>query len=63
MPRSGTRTRTSGLTLARCVSFRDQRHLATVDVAAAGGWGSEKTLAIYQQSDPQSVLAAVMAAG
>jgi integrase len=41
----------------------ERKHLADVDVAAAGGWGSTKTLAIYQQSDPTSVLAAVMNAG
>lgn len=41
----------------------ERKHLADVDVAAAGGWGSTKTLAIYQQSDPASVLAAVQAVG
>lgn len=38
----------------------ERKHLADVDVAAAGGWGSTKTLAIYQSSDPAGVLAAVV---
>lgn len=41
----------------------ERKHLADVDVAAAGGWGSTKTLTIYQQSDPASVLAAVVNGG
>lgn len=38
----------------------ERKHLADVDVAAAGGWGSTKTLTIYQSSDPAGVLAAVV---
>ena len=41
----------------------ERKHLADVDVASAGGWKSTKTLAIYQQSDPAAVLAAVVNAG
>lgn len=41
----------------------ERKHLADVDVAAAGGWGSTKTLTIYQSSDPAGVLAAVVNAG
>jgi integrase len=38
----------------------ERRHLADVDVIRAGGWKSVKTLAIYQQTDPAAVLAAVL---
>jgi integrase len=38
----------------------ERKGLADVDVAAAGGWGSTKTLEIYQSSDAAGVLAAVM---
>jgi integrase len=38
----------------------DRKRLSLVDVASAGGWKSTKTLAIYQQSDPAGVLAAVV---
>lgn len=38
----------------------DRKNLSLVDVASAGGWKSTKTLAIYQQSDPAAVLAAVV---
>jgi hypothetical protein len=41
----------------------ERKHLSDVDVAVAGGWKSTKTLAIYQQSDPAAVLAAVMNGG
>ena len=34
--------------------------LSDVAVAAGGGWKSTKTLKIYQQIDPASVLAAVV---
>ncbi|MDP9222882.1 MAG: tyrosine-type recombinase/integrase [Actinomycetota bacterium] len=38
----------------------ERKHLSNIDVASAGGWKSTKTLAIYQQSDPVAVLAAVV---
>ncbi|HZL28077.1 MAG TPA: hypothetical protein VFC39_16250 [Acidobacteriaceae bacterium] len=38
----------------------ERKHLSDIDVANAGGWKSTKTLAIYQQSDPAAVLAAVV---
>lgn len=38
----------------------ERKHLADVDVAAAGGWRCTKTLAIYQQTDPAAILAAVV---
>jgi len=38
----------------------ERKHLSDVDVANAGGWKSTKTLAIYQQTDPAAVLAAVV---
>jgi hypothetical protein len=38
----------------------ERKHLSNIDVASAGGWKSTKTLAIYQQSDPIAVLAAVV---
>jgi len=37
-----------------------RKHLSSVDVARARGWKSIETLAIYQQSDPAAVLAAVL---
>lgn len=41
----------------------ERKHLSNIDVAMAGGWKSTKTLAIYQQSDPVAVLAAVVNRG
>jgi hypothetical protein len=43
------------------LTIRSEReHLSDIDVADAGGWKSTETLAIYQQSDPAAVLAAVL---
>ncbi len=41
----------------------ERKHLSSIDVANAGGWKSTKTLAIYRQSDPIAVLAAVVNGG
>ncbi len=38
----------------------ERQHLSDVSVAAGGGWKSTKTLKLYQQVDPASVLAAVL---
>lgn len=37
----------------------ERKHLPRKDVAAAGGWRSERTLDIYEQLDPQTLLAVV----
>lgn len=41
----------------------ERQHLSDVAVAAGGGWKSTKTLKVYQQIDPASVLAAVVNGG
>jgi hypothetical protein len=41
----------------------ERQNLSDVAVAAGGGWKSTKTLKVYQQVDPASVLAAIANAG